>query len=573
MLACTFTLSADFFAALIARFKDAASESLLSSEQSMSNFPIDVVCDSSNYKGHKAGFNVSFWRDTRRLFHPKLLIAIFEHEVVWSDGSLNLTHAGWCANREIAMFHRSGSKTLPKELLALLHSLGDVQSAQLIREEARGAGVKELDGTFMTSLEQPIGRRFLLKAPRDAEEVHLVAPFFERHESAEPPLDQAWLAQLASRYPSAQFHVYLPQLQSDPVLVQGSREVFEVVADRLRMHPVQPKPGPLHGKAVCIVYRSRRARRAWLMTGSPNMTVSALLEEPGRGNVETAWMFDSPWNAIEHAVLEPLRGRNYSLDEVEFEAPVINRKPLWMPLKHAVYSPFTRKLEIAWRSSECIEKTELRYGNQRLTYDGRVFQNFSLVDGVACLVTRNREGGFEDGYCPIFVAPDELPACDGAPLECTPEAWLAMMGGLDGLPGNGVTNRIRRGKQGARPASHFEWSSRVRELASRVRYFEKVMRGPQTLPIERGYLLKLFQQIFDAHAPDSELEALESVWRAWVRLELWQAAENLAKTASGSVSEEWQRRARSLVRSVTKGLPEALLPQWQAVVRELRNAT
>ena len=571
MLACTFTLSADFFTGLIARFKDAASESPFSSQRSLSNFPIDVVCDSSNYKGHKAGFNVSFWRDTRRIFHPKLLIAIFENEVVWSDGSLNLTHAGWCSNREIAMFHRPGSRTLPKELLELLHSLGDVQSAELIREESRGARPNELDGTFMTSLDEPIGPRFLSKAPRDAEEVHLVAPFFERYESAEPPLDQAWLAQLASRYPSAEFHVYLPQLQSDPLLVQGSRELFEVVADRLRVHPVEPKPGPLHGKAVCIIHRPLRARRVWLMAGSPNMTATALLAERGRGNVETAWMFDSPWSTIEHTLLDPLHRKDYSLQEVEFEAPVVNRKPVWMPLKHAVYSPFTHELTIEWRSNEYIKETELRYGKRRLMCDSHVFQNFSLADGAACLVARNRDGGYEDGYCPIFIAPDELPACNGAPFERTPEAWLAMMGELDGMPGNRVTKGTQRGKQKEQSVTRFEWSSRVRELASRVGYFEKTMLEPTTSPVERAYLLKLLQQIFDAHVPDSELDALESVWRAWVRLELWLAVGNLAKTAPRRKRDEWQRRCRSLGRSVTKGLPEELLPQWQAAVRVLRS--
>jgi hypothetical protein len=571
LLACTFTLSADFFSGLIARFRDAASESPLASEQSLSNFPIDVVCDHSNYKGHKAGFNVSFWQDTKRLFHPKLLIAIFEQEIVWSDGSLNLTYAGWCANREIAMFHRPGSRTLPKELLELLDSLGEVLSARVIREGAKAARAPELDGTFLTSLNKPIGPRFLLKAPSDAEEVHLVAPFFERQESAEHPLDRVWLAQLASRYPTAKFHVYLPQLQSDPLLVQGSRDLFEVVADRLRVHPVLPKPGPLHGKVVCIVHRLGRARRVWLMTGSPNMTASALLAKPGHGNVETAWMFDLPWNTVQNMLLGPLHGKDYSLGEVEFEAPAIKRKPVWMPLKHAVYSPFTRELKIEWRSSDCIAETELRYGKQRLTYEGQVFQNFSLVDDIAYMVTRNRGGGFEDGHCPIFIAPDELPACDGARFERTPESWLAMMGGLNGVPAGGAVDRKRWGKQTERSTSHFEWSSRVRELASRVEYFEAAMLDPASSPVERAYLLKLFQQIFDVHAPDGEPDELESVWRGWVRLELWLIADKLAQIVPRREREEWQRRSRSLVRSVTSGLPEALLPQWQAAVRELRS--
>lgn len=60
--------------------------------------------------GFPLGLNVSFWPNCRRLFHPKLFIGHFKSEVVWSDGSMNLTPAGWHRNREIAILHRPGGK-------------------------------------------------------------------------------------------------------------------------------------------------------------------------------------------------------------------------------------------------------------------------------------------------------------------------------------------------------------------------------------------------------------------------------------------------------------------------------
>ena len=101
----------------------------MSEGRSFTRLPVDVVCDRTRYSGHKIGFNVSFWPNSRRLFHPKLFIALFRSEVVWSDGSMNLTPAGWHRNREIAILHRPGGKALPRQLRALLKAIPGVTAA------------------------------------------------------------------------------------------------------------------------------------------------------------------------------------------------------------------------------------------------------------------------------------------------------------------------------------------------------------------------------------------------------------------------------------------------------------
>ncbi len=95
ILACTYTFNAEFFEKLLARFAEVACEGEMSEGRSFTRLPVDVVCDRTRYSGHHIGFNVSFWPNSRRLFHPKLFIALFRSEVVWSDGSMNLTPAGW----------------------------------------------------------------------------------------------------------------------------------------------------------------------------------------------------------------------------------------------------------------------------------------------------------------------------------------------------------------------------------------------------------------------------------------------------------------------------------------------
>jgi len=227
ILACTYTFHAEFFAGLLARLAEAACEGGTGDGRPFTSLPVDVVCDGTHYRGHRVGFNVSLWPKSRRLFHPKLLIVLFGNEVVWSGGSLNLTPAGWNRNREVAVWHRPGRRALPRELRTFLEALAGVAAAKKILEGTTGERNDNLSCRFLTSLHEPIGTRFLASAPKHIDEVHLVAPFFEPEESAEASVDAKWLQSLVQRHPNAHFHVYLPQLEAEPLRVQGCRETFE----------------------------------------------------------------------------------------------------------------------------------------------------------------------------------------------------------------------------------------------------------------------------------------------------------------------------------------------------------
>ena len=577
LLACTFTFHADFFADLLARFAEASCESASSKGRSFTHLPIDVVCDRAWYNGHRVGYNVTLWPNSSRLFHPKLLIGLFSDEVVWSDGSLNLTPAGWHRNREMAMLHRPRLRTLPRELRELLAALSGVAAAQRILDSTSNQRAADLPGLYLTSLDAPIGPRFVSAAPRHAEEVHLVAPFFEKDESLEPSLDDRWLRLLAQRYPSAHFHIYLPELEAEPLRVQGCREMFQKLerqlAHRIALHPVAPAPGHLHGKLACLVHTPRRIQRARILVGSPNMTHAALMAPTSHGNVESAWIFDERWQDAKR-IFRGLGSKARLIDDADFEEPPMSRVAAWMPLRRATYDPLQRELRVEWKEADDARRTIVRYAGHPLSLGHDGCHNFALVNGIGWLVTRKRDGGAAEGCCPIEVPVELLPACQTDATKRTPEEWLRMLGAVsaDGIE-IGSRDTTKHGEGKLDPSGGFEWSERVRDLAARMRYIEGALGDEALNSVEREWLLKLFLHIYDSHDPSAIMGTHEQIWRAWVRLELWRAAENLATTSTTKTDRAlWRARAQRLRRRLgVSRLSPAIRSQMRDAVRALRG--
>jgi hypothetical protein len=580
ILACTFTLHADFFTELLSRFAEAACQGVWGTGRTFDCVPVDVVCDKSRYFGHHLGFNVKFWPKIARLFHPKLFIVLFDQEVVWSDGSLNLTPAGWRRNREIAMLHRPGRRVLPGQLRDLLEALPGAVAATQILKATVSTPTEKAFGRFLTSLHQPIGPRFLAGAPKRAEEVHLVAPFFEKEESNEKPIDEKWLQQLTHRYSNAKFHIYLPQLEADPLRVQGTRKLFDAAERILKhpiiLHPVKPKPGPLHGKLLCIVHKPKRKMRAYVLVGSANMTAAALLTSRDRGNIELAWILDTRWQDTKQ-LLHALGSKGRPIADAEFIEPSLDHVNTWMPLRGAVYDPLHRRLKLDWKQASDKPCTALRYADCAVsaTVEGLV-QPFDLVDGIAWLVTHRRGGGSADGFCPIEVPVDLLPACTNLPMERTPEDWLKLLGSISAEPVDGIGRKhSTNGKGKPIQDTPFPWSERVRDLAAHMRYVTNAFCQDTLNPVEKTLLLKLVEHIYDEHDPHSVPFSDNEAWRAWLRLELWQTAKKLSVEALLKQDREsWRRQARRLRRRIKPGkLSPDLGSQFSIVLKALGDST
>lgn len=558
LLACTFTFNADFFADLLVRFAEAACESGVGNDRSFTHLPVDVVCDRSRYNGHHIGFNVSLWPNAARLFHPKLLVALFKHEVVWSDGSMNLTPAGWHRNREIAMLHRTRSRSIPRQLRELIAALPGVAAARHLLDGTRDQRTNELSGTFLTSLAAPLGPRFISTAPKHAEEVHLVAPFFEKDESNEMGLDDHWLRLLAQRYPDARFHVYLPLIEKDPLCVQGQRAVFERLElhliHRIVLHPVAPEPGPLHGKVACVVHTPQRSQRAHMLVGSPNMTRAAMTAPVSRGNVESGWILDERWTDVSR-LFRSLSSKACSIDVAKFIEPKMSKDDTWMPLRRASYDPLNRTLRVEWRDSADAAQTVFQYAGRPLSIELGTCREFNLVESIGWLVTQKRGGGSKDGRCPIEVPVELLPACNNGTSQRSPEDWLNLLGAVSsGVTESGTRITAKTGDERNDPSQEFKWSEKVRDLSARMRYFVETLSDDTLTAVENEWLHKLIPQIYDSHDPhDSTVvgHSHEGVWRVWVRLELWQAAARLA-TESPTKSDRvfWRERASRMRRHI-----------------------
>ncbi len=577
LLACTFTFHADFFAELLARFAEVSCEGGAAKDRPFTHIPIDVVCDHSRYSGHRLGFNVTLWPKPSRLFHPKLFIALFHDEIVWSDGSLNLTPAGWHRNLEMAMLHRPRRLTLPRELRELIEALPSVTAARRILDATSNQRAADLPGRYLTSLHAPIGTRFISGAPKHAEEVHIVAPFFEKEDSNEVPLDDRWLRALGQRYPRAHFHVYLPQLEAEPLCVQGCREMFEALerelCNRVALHPVLPAPGPLHGKILCLVHTPRRVQRARILVGSPNMTHAALMAPVSYGNIESAWILDERWQDAKR-IFHGLGSKARSIEDAEFVAPQIRRVNAWMPLRRATYDPLRRELRVEWKDFADARLTIVRYAGRPLSLGHDGCGGFDLVDAIGWLVTQKRSGGTAEGRCPIEVPVELLPACHRGTQARTPEEWLRMLGAVsaDGLD-VGSRDTTKHGEGRLDPSSGFEWSERVRDLAARMRYLVGAL-GDETLnSVEREWLLKLFLHIYNSHDPSEITSAHEQIWRVWVRLDLWRAAEDLATMSPTKTGRTlWRARAQRLRRRLAVStLSPAIRSQIRLVVKSLRG--
>jgi hypothetical protein len=307
------------------------------------------------------------------------------------------------------------------------------------------------------------------------------------------------------------------------------------------------------------------------------MTSAALLVSSVRGNIEAAWILDERWKHVK-GLLGMLGSKGRSIDDAEFVEPSLNSINTWMPLRGATYDPIHRILRVEWKDSSDGRRTVLRYADKQLALDSGIFvRPFDLVDGIAWLVTHKRGGGEADGCCPIDIPVELLPACRKNEIERTPEEWLKMLGAVSEDGDDAEGRKDTAGRKGNHvPAERFSWSERVRDLAARMRYIEEALceKTDALTSVEREWLCKLVQQIFAAHEP-SAIVGHEQVWRAWVRLEICHAAENISANApSPRERANWRSRAKRLKKGIgISKLPPIVQKQGRLARRTLGEPT
>ena len=149
-----------------------------------------------------------------------------------------------------------------------------------------------------------------------------------------------------------------------------------------------------------------------------------------------------------------------------------------------------------------------------------------------------------------------------------------MMGALSSDAGETGTRKTEK-QSDARldPTRGFEWSERVRDLSARMRYFEAALGDDALTSVEKEWLVKLLQQIYNSHDPKEAAHLHDGVWRVWVRLELWQAAEHLATSFQSKAGRKiWHQRAARMRRSLClSSLSPMLRSQMRVAIKALRE--
>jgi hypothetical protein len=243
----------------------------------------------------------------------------------------------------------------------------------------------------------------------------------------------------------------------------------------------------------------------------------------------------------------------------------------WHALETAIYDPLSQGLQLKWRQPEFAQTTRVRYAGLTLEVppDARC-KGFAIKQGELRLETICRKDSARRSWCPIVIplevrlALGELPDQGDLP----PEWWLAQLGSLPSatMPGTSGSKVVSQPRPEA--SGTFELSTRIRDLASRMRYASEAIQatdaGEETR-IEAH--LKLLEKIFDAHDPSTAQGADERIWRMWVRLELTQMLVPAAKASS-------VRRARKVAQAFRGRLSgdtgqHDLQQQWQALARVL----
>lgn len=552
ILACTFAFHHEVFHTILRQLCDKLWKLDLND---LRKIPIDVVCDSRMYHGHLAYYNVRPWPGGR-LFHPKILLFLYSDCVVWVDGSLNLTLAGWQENREFAFIHSPGALTLPGELRQFLAELAKTSpAAQYIYDRV----LKNERGTrfphqLYTSISEPIFPRFAQRIGtrrlKRVTEIRVMAPFVGAADEliGEAGADQGFLNILKARCPNAVLKAYLPLVGEKPQILQCTQEVLRWLrhTGKAKAYGVPAWEGErkLHGKLLALRIPGSRGDRGYFIVGSPNMTAAALLNSGSKANVEVAWGLSTGWSEIER-MFSVLRAPPIDLSKAKAISPRISAKPTWMALEQATYYVLKKKLVVAWSKGYSDLNTELLYSGTAMELRHGCCAPFELKDD-RCWIEMRPKGKARKtehpGRIPIVLQPVDWVGQGSRKGQPTPESLLAMLGALSKAPGNGhdYEDDADDEAMSASGTNTFKLSEQVRDLSDKIRFTRTWLREDSAPFDEWARRVDLLQVIFEIHNPNSRgITDQERVWRFWVRFDFWRLFRALSR---GSGIREIRRR-------------------------------
>lgn len=222
-------------------------------------------------------------------FHPKLFVLVGDGGARVGIGSGNLTMAGWHGNAELLTVLRADTQGGPRTIAEVAAFLRRLAASPIVFGPGAGEAFERVAGhldelpangpgpRLLDNLELPI----LDQLPATAEEVTFLAPYFDR------PLEA--LEAVLDRLSPARASVLLESRTK----VDGRRLSSLAAARGLELGWIGDEDRFHHGKLV----EWSQGEQRWALTGSPNVSRSALLRPVTEGgNCELALLaeVDSP---------------------------------------------------------------------------------------------------------------------------------------------------------------------------------------------------------------------------------------------------------------------------------------
>ncbi len=497
-----------------------------------------VVSDARSYSGHRLGPWVTTWPGTE-LFHPKLALLVFHETTLLFAGSGNLTNAGQYCQIEVLGKETWDRRGLPSGLVPLVSRLDGPLPRALLKLDRLGSR------SFACSLETNFAKR--LKRGR-IDELLIVSPYFDAHESGEPD-DLRFLADLLKDRAPRTVRVVIPVEESTSKnhasKVQIDPKILGAIGKPLRLYGVDPNCGGrrLHAKLIAL-YRKDRVR---LLFGSANATTSGMT----RKNVEAGWFVDSTRSEIEQWFRgQKLFDCRLDPNAVQFERPSQKlAMGLRSPLRCARLDQVEETLTLVWHSDADAASTEVIYEGKQLRPRQNIVCEFRL--GIDWFVRTRTARQHRFSFAPIEITRElsgarrlEDPSDTSAGslldrLVAAPEIETRLSTG---------TRRRASARENQSITPEQPLHDRIRKLAAAMALARRQLQDE--LP-QRMATLALLVRIARAHDPcEAGIPHREALWRYWVRVEI---ARVIASTRRTTATVEARRRLKDLL--ATDGLP------------------
>ncbi len=270
-------------------------------------------------------------------FHPKTYLFVRAGDATLVAGSGNLTRDGIDGGREVfTSFSTERDADLPslRAWAQWMSRLIQAQDDELLRERWNALRdtcpwmLGSTDGTaFLTNDQRPLLEQMTHRLPDTIRELHVTAPFFDRHAQALAALIQAVDPGRVVLYAGAGMKVDGPSLAS----VLGKASSVQLLSYEPRTF--------VHAKLIGAIGDDGHGT---LLTGSPNLSRAALTltSAEEHGNSETAVIRDGTADQVravfEGSGLELVERPLSSLDGLEFEEdhptaarPLVLRNATW----------------------------------------------------------------------------------------------------------------------------------------------------------------------------------------------------------------------------------------------------